>query len=218
MVPTEEEASYARKLFLLPKSKVRVVPNFVQTDIFRPSNGNKRGGLVGFVGSLKPTKNLPALVEATSAIPGARLRLIGDGRQKAELAQLAERLSVEVEFVPYQTHEELPRYLNECEVFAFPSLYEGHPKALLEAMACGLPVVTTPVYGIRNLITHGVNGYMCRDTSAEAIREGLREVLGDRSASARMGDEARRFVVERFDTSVVLDEELRAYRELGIAA
>ena len=77
------------------------------------------------------------------------------------LSAFAKKHDVDIEFIPNQRNEDLPRYLNECEIFAFPSLYEGHPKALIEAMSCGLPVVTTPVYGIQNLVTHKVNGYLC---------------------------------------------------------
>jgi glycosyltransferase involved in cell wall biosynthesis len=128
---------------------------------------------------------------------------------------LADELSVRVDFIPYQRNEELPEQLNRCEVFVFPSLYEGHPKALLEAMACGLPVVTTPVYGIRNLIKHGVNGFLCAGTSPGAIREALVEVLRDEELRRRIGAEARRFVVERFAMPVVLNKELDVYRELG---
>jgi glycosyltransferase involved in cell wall biosynthesis len=215
LVPTAEEASFARRHFILPQSRIRIIPNFVPTDLFRPDEGAKRKGLLGFVGIFKDHKNLPALLRAVADIPDARLRLIGEGGKKAQLAALADQLSVDVKFVPYQRHEDLPRYLNECEVFVFPSLYEGHPKALLEAMACGLPVVTTPVYGIRRLITHGVNGYLCADTSPEAIRQGLQQVLEDEQLRHRMGQAARQFVVERFAMPVVLEQELQVYRELG---
>jgi len=215
LLPTAEEASFARRHFILPQSKIRIIPNFVQTDLFRPDDVIKRKGLLGFVGAFKYGKNLPALLRAVAGIPGVRLRLIGEGQQRAQLAALAERLPVDVEFVPHQCHDELPRYLNECEVFVFPSLYEGHPKALLEAMACGLPVVTTPVYGIRHLITHGVNGYLCADTSPEAIRQGLQQVLEDEPLRNRMGQAARRFVVQRFAMPVVLEQELQVYQELG---
>jgi len=215
LVPTVEESSFARQHFIIPRSRIRIIPNFVQTDIFRPNDETKRKRLLGFVGTFKYAKNLPALLRAMAGIPGLRLRLIGDGPQKAQLTAMADQLSLEVEFVPYQSQEDLPSLLNECVVFVFPSLYEGHPKALLEAMACGLPVVTTPVYGIRHLITHRVNGYLCDDTSPDAIRQGLRRVLEDEELRNRMGQAARRFVVERFSMPVVLEQELQVYRELG---
>ena len=216
IVPTVEEAQYAKRRFFLPGSKVSVVPNFVPTEVFRFDGRAKQKGLVGFVGSFKPAKNLPALVKAMAGIPGSRLRLIGGGSEEKQIVELAQRLNVNVEIIPYQRHEELPRYLNECEVFCFPSLYEGHPKALIEAMACGLPVVATPVYGVRNMISHGVNGYLCLDTSPQAIREGLQHVLADRSLRDRMAEEARRYVVEHFSLTVVLEKEIQVYRELNI--
>ena len=215
IVPTEEEATYARRRFLIPRSKIRILPNFVQTDLFRPAAMAKQKGLLGFVGSLKPAKNLQALVRAAAGLPDVRLRLIGEGREKKMLAGLADDLSVPIEFVPYQSNEVLPRHLNECEIFVFPSLREGHPKALIEAMACGLPVVTTPVYGIRRLISHRVNGYLCAGTSVEAIRKGITDVLKDEPLRKAMGLMARKFVVDHFDMPVILEKELQIYRELN---
>ena len=86
------------------------------------------------------------------------LRLIGDGPEKHKLEKLAATVGVKIEFLGVKPQDELPELLNECQCFVFPSLYEGHPKALIEAMSCALPVITTPVYGIKNIINHNVNG------------------------------------------------------------
>jgi glycosyltransferase involved in cell wall biosynthesis len=216
-LPTEEEVDYVTGIYRVDKSKITVLPNFIQTATFCPDDRiERRPGLVGFVGRFSREKNLFALLEAAAGLPGVTLRLIGSGPQREELEKQAQRLGVGVEFPGNVPNNELPGHLNECEAFAFPSFYEGHPKALLEAMACGLPVVTTPVTGIRNLIRHGETGYLCADTSAPAIRRGLLEVLNDGSLRLRLGRGGRRFVVEHFDTDKVLDIELATYREMGI--
>jgi glycosyltransferase involved in cell wall biosynthesis len=112
-----------------------------------------------------------------------------------------------VTFLGVRPHAELPALLSRSAVFVLPSHYEGHPKALLEAMACGVPVVGTRVAGIRDLLRHRETGYLC-GTSAAEIREALREVLGDAALSARMSAGARAYVCERLALTTVVAQEL----------
>lgn len=217
IVPTEQEAEYARKLFILPKSKIAIVPNFVPTDIFKPSKENtKQKNLLGFVGNFKYGKNLPSLIKAISSLPEIKLRLIGDGPQREELKSLAESNRVNLEIIPKQPHKKLPSLLNECEAFVFPSLFEGHPKALLEAMACELPVITTPVYGIKNLIEHQQNGFLCPNTSPKAIRSTILEVLQNKNLSNKIAKAGREFVINNFSVQNVINKEIAIYKELNI--
>ena len=88
-----------------------------------------------------------------------------------------------------------------------PSHIEHHPKALLEAMACGLPVIGAEVDGIRELIQHRQTGYLC-GTSPESIRTAVQDVLADKALRARMGRNAREFVVENFALERVLEMEM----------
>jgi len=93
-------------------------------------------------------------------------------------------------------------------VFVLPSQYEGTPKALLEAMACGLAVVGTNVPGIRELIQDGVNGLLC-EPDVKAISEAIARLLNDAELRARLGRAARRFVEERYAQSKVVETEAR---------
>ncbi len=217
LVSSQGDADYLTRAYRLPQAKITVIPNFVQTDVFAPlEEVQPQPGLVGFVGRLTEQKNPLALVEAAAGMPGIRLRVIGSGHLRETLEARARELQVHVEFLAGVPHADLPRYLGECQAFAFPSLYEGHPKALLEAMACGLPVITTPVAGIRSLIRHRETGYLCAAPSAGAIREGLQTVLGDAPLRQHLGEQARRFVVEQFALERVLVREIAAYREMGV--
>jgi glycosyltransferase involved in cell wall biosynthesis len=128
---------------------------------------------------------------------------------------MAHDLAVPLEMTGNVPHEALPRLLAECEVFVLPSLYEGLPKALLEAMATGIPVLTTKVQGSGPLIYHRATGWLCEDTSPESLRRGLEALLGDSRLRAQIGRSARRFVTEHFSMESVLAREVRAYQELG---
>lgn len=217
IVPTQQEAQYAQKLFILPKSKIAIVPNFVPTDLFKPNNKYAtHKNLLGFVGNFKYSKNLPSLIKAISSLPDIKLRLIGDGPQKEQLKNLAESNRVNLEIIPKQPHENLPPLLNECEAFVFPSFFEGHPKALLEAMACELPVITTPVYGINNLIEHKQNGFLCSDTSPKAIRSTILQVLQNKNLSNKIAKAGREFVINNYSMQNVINKEISIYKELNI--
>tara|TARA_B100000029_G_C17603450_1_gene966542 strand:+ start:3164 stop:4303 length:1140 start_codon:yes stop_codon:yes gene_type:complete len=217
IVPTKQEAQYAQKLFILPKSKIAIIPNFVPTDIFKPNEKPvKQKHLLGFVGNFKTGKNLPSLIKGLSGLPDIKLRLIGNGPQIEQLKSLAKLNGVNLEIIPKQLHEKLPSFLNECEAFVFPSFFEGHPKALLEAMACELPVITTPVYGIKNLIEHKKNGFLCSNTSPQAIREAILEVLQNKALANKMAKTAREFVVNNFSLQNVINKEIKIYKDLNI--
>ena len=154
------------------------------------------------------------MIKAISSLPDIKLRLIGDGPQKEQLKNLAESNRVNLEIIPKQPHENLPPLLNECEAFVFPSFFEGHPKALLEAMACELPVITTPVYGINNLIEHKQNGFLCPDTSPKAIRSTILQVLQNKNLSNKIAKAGREFVINNYSMQKVTQILKESYWEL----
>jgi len=192
--------------------RVRVVPNYVDTDRFCPSHacGGRRRRLC-FVGRLnQDEKNLRALVAAIDGLD-VELDLIGNGPLRDELLQAAAR-DPRLHVLGSVPNEHLPEHLRAADAFVLPSFYEGHPKALLEAMACGLPVITTNVPGVRELIQNGHTGWLC-DTDAESLRAGIQAVLSDAALADRMGVNARRYVVEHCSLSRVIELELAIYRE-----
>ena len=81
IVPTNQEANYAKKLLLLPSSKIKVIPNFVDTELFKPSNTPKTNKIC-YVGSFKQAKNLTNLVLSLAGLADIELRLIGDGPER----------------------------------------------------------------------------------------------------------------------------------------
>jgi glycosyltransferase involved in cell wall biosynthesis len=139
---------------------------------------------------------------------------VGDGPQRAELEAAAAKGQARVSLLGNLPHTELPALLNGCDLFILPSLYEGHPKVLIEAMSCGLPAIGTRVPGIQELIQDGETGLLC-DTSPEGIRGAIRELLGDRELRTRLGRAAREYVLEHFSLDKILELELALYKELA---
>jgi len=213
VVTAEHMKQYIVEQYGLANSKVTVIPNYVLTDLFRPdSDGICKPGRICFVGRLHPQKNLFALIEAVRGL-NVELEIIGDGSQREALKAAANDKRVNGRFLRNRPHAELPQHFNAAEIFILPSLYEGHPKTILEAMACGRPVIGTNVPGIREIIRHRETGYLC-GTSPEEIRLAIQDMLADADLRARMGRNARQFVVEHFALEKIVDMELALLEEL----
>jgi glycosyltransferase involved in cell wall biosynthesis len=207
VVTTALMKEYAVEHYGLPSAKVWVIPNYVLTDLFKPSGESRPSDRrVIYVGRLSQEKNLLGLLQAIRGLD-IELTMIGNGPQRQQLAERATSHGISVRFLGNQPHCELPKFLNQADLFVLPSYSEGHPKALLEAMACGLPVVGADVPGIRELIGHRQTGFLC-DPSPDEIQAAILEVLGDERLKTKMGRLAREFVVENFSIDKILKLEL----------
>lgn len=207
VVTTDDMRRTIIERYNVPEERTAVIPNYVDTARFRPTS-DRRGEprRICFVGRLVEQKNLLALLEAVAGL-GVQLVIAGTGHLEEELSASAARNGVAVEFVGNRPHDELPELFNSCDLFVLPSHYEGHPKALLEAMACGLPVVGTDVSGIRDVIRDGETGVLC-GTDAAGIRAAISRVLADAGLRERIGRNAREFVVQNCDLGRVVTMEL----------
>jgi len=198
----------------VPEDRLRVIPNCVDTEVFRPDGGARRDPRrVCFVGRLQEEKNPAALVEAARGLD-LELVLVGRGPLEGALREKALRDGVRVRFLGIVPNRELPAVLNGCGAFVLPSFYEGHPKALIEAMACGLPVIGADSPGIRELLRDRENGRLC-GTSAADIRAALEEVTGDAALRESMGRRALESVRESFSLDRVAGLELELLSELA---
>lgn len=162
--------------------KLHVVPNGVNTDLFSPQGPTAReryafasdDRVVLFVGVLNPRKRPDLLIEALQRLPSTwKLLIAGRGPMEKQLRRLAERLGVagRVRFGGYVPYPELPAIYRAADVLALPSEYEGFPKVVVEALACGVPVVAGGfTVGDSNLNTAIIPFDMDADLS-QAIRE-----------------------------------------------
>ena len=203
--------------------KARIIPNYVDTDIFRPLPSEKVYDLV-FVGRIEPVKNLTALLQAVKRL-GLTIAIIGGGtvldsgkdRVRDEEDRLLERfgdLDGRIHWLGRLKNEELPQRIQQARAFILPSLQEGHPRAMIEAMACGMPVIGTKAPGIENLVQHKVTGYLC-DTDSDSLARGIESLLAQPRLMQSLGDEARQFAVERFALATVAQQYRDMFGELA---
>lgn len=111
-------------------------------------------------------------------------------------------------------HEDMPAVFSQAHVVCLPSYREGVPKVLIEAAACGRPIVTTDVPGCREIVRHGENGLLVPVRDAAALADALRRLIEDPVLRQRMGAKGREIVVSEFSLEKVISEILVVYREL----
>lgn len=205
----------------VPAERVHLIPNGVDTAQFTPgpmAADSKEPAIVMFVGRLEAQKNLACLIEAMCHVQKehhARLVLVGEGGLRPRLEQQAHDLGVEVEFGGIVEHSRLPERLRTAKVFVLPSLIEGHPKALLEAMACGLPCVVSDSEGNRELIHHEQTGLLAPVDDAQMFARQIGRVLRDRSLAQTLGERARQTSVQNCDLSTLLGREIALLQEIA---
>ncbi|MDD3471566.1 MAG: glycosyltransferase family 4 protein [Syntrophaceae bacterium] len=194
------------------EGKIRIIPNYVETDRFKPLKCRKEPKQIIFVGRIAPEKNLVSLFEAIRNLQ-VRLILIGDGPQREELAVRFSDLSDKVIWMGNLPNSELPFHLNSSSIFVLPSLYEGHPKALIEAMACQIPVIGCDSPGIREIIQNHKNGILCGH-GHEEISRSIQYLLDHQDLANSLARNARNYVVDHYALDKIVEMECDMLDEL----
>ena len=203
---------------------VVAVSNGVDIRLFCPGPrvSGKDGVTVLHVGRLSYEKNVDLLLRAFARIagecPAARLTIVGDGPDRAALARLAGELGLgeRVRFTGFVPHEQLPALYQAADLFATASTIETQGLVVLEAMACGLPVVGVDALALPEAVYHGVNGLLARAGDEAALAQRLAHLVADASLRRRMGAASHR-LAERHSLERVAAQYERLYREVSAA-
>ena len=164
------------------------------------------------MGRLSREKNLKELIAAVNELPQVKLYIAGDGPEKEALQEQAQN-NKKIVFLGKLPNEQLPALLNKCEVFVLPSLYEGNPKALLEAMACGLPCLTSDIEGIKETVSQNRNGLLVNPLKKD-ITKGLTLLLRDKFFAEQLGLQARETIEKGFALEQALEKEVVLLKDL----
>lgn len=157
------------------------------------------------IGRLTPAKGQLLLLQACARLRDEglsfNLTLVGDGPDRARLAQAVEALALQpwVNLAGALNQAEVRAELARADAFVLPSLAEGIPVVLMEAMASGLPCVSTPVNGIPELIRHDESGLLATPGDVAALTEALRRLVTDAALRTRLAEAGRRQVADAFD-------------------
>ena len=208
------------------------MPNPVDTAEFHPLSDADKAALrkqlgmdpealaIVYVGRLAPEKELDSLLRSfariTAGHPRAQLVLVGNGPSRPALEEAARQLHLgdRVRFVGMVPVADVPKWLQAADLFALVSSLEGLPCSLIEAMAVGLPAVTSDIPANMQLIEPGINGFSAPLLDEAAIAAQLNRLLDDRTLRIELGKNARASVMARFSTTGVADVYEQLFREL----
>tara|TARA_R110002072_G_scaffold1983_1_gene16181 strand:+ start:3682 stop:4917 length:1236 start_codon:yes stop_codon:yes gene_type:complete len=187
------------------RSKIHVVHCGVQPTEFEPAPQRPEGKHILFVGRLVEDKGIGVLLKALARLKqrheSATLTLVGDGPDREAFTRLAERLGLSdaVNFHGHQDPARIKKTLKTADLFVLPSFAEGIPVVLMEAMATALPVVSTDISGIPELVETGVSGLLVPPGDVDALAQALDRLLSDFEERFRMAHEGRKKVLAHFD-------------------
>ena len=215
IVAAESQAQEVLRRVPEAAGKVAVVPLHVDCDTFKPIARAKRYDLV-YVGRLSAIKNLESLLEAVER-SGATIAMIGgdtlgvdgksiEGEIEAGLKARFGDLDGRIHWLGRLPNEELPAYINQAKALILCSFSEGLPRAMLEAFACGLPVIGSKVGGIASTVRNGETGWLC-GTDADSIAHAIETVLSQPSLIEKMGANARKFALDNFSLPAIARQE-----------
>jgi glycosyltransferase involved in cell wall biosynthesis len=171
--------------------------------------------LMALVGTLKPQKGHRLAIEAAGAVvprfPRLHMLFVGDGAERAGLEALAAESDVGGHIHFLGSRGDVPELLAACDSFVLPSLWEGLPMALIEAMASGLPVIATEVSGTKQVMLHGETGLLVPPGDATALAEAIERLLSDQVAAAAMGAAGRRRVEAAYSAQRQAEDHVALY-------
>lgn len=213
------EGLKSRALRFLPSARIEVIPNGVDLDRFHPARDRSVPDMLRLltVGRLSATKRVPLLVEMVGRLRvqgcPVRLTVVGGGRLDLELRSLVEQqgLGDAVTFTGRREAEDMPQIYREHDVFVSASMQEGMSNAMLEAMACGLPIVTTRCEGVDELISD--NGVVVDEPDPGSLAAAVRGLAHDREGLAAQAAAARK-KAESFAWAAVAESYLRLYAKV----
>lgn len=214
-------------LKIVDRKDVIVVPNGIEISKFNLNRDNCRRELniqenkkiILFVGRLIEIKGVEYLIRAMKEIlkdiPDAKLMIIGDGENEKNLKNLSVNLGVEekIDFIGKVPNDKIPVYMKAADVFVLPSLSEGFPVTLLEAMAAGLPILATKVGGIPEIIKDEENGFLVQPANSSDIAKKVIDLLADKEKMEIMKQNNKE-KAKNYDWDAIVKQLVTIYHDI----
>lgn len=203
----------ATKIFVASYENLKIskksiyLPNGVNLKIFTPKKNKnlpKRVRLLS-VGRLENQKNYPMLLESILGL-NVDVTIVGTGQLKLQLLQRAKKMGIILKIIDKVPHNQMPYIYKKADIFVMSSLTEGNPKALLEALASGLPSVGTQVSGIKEILINGENGLLANIRSSD-IRKKVLELINNKKLRDKLSKNARETMIANYDLNELLQTE-----------
>ena len=228
IVAVSDEVKKDMLRYKIPEAKIRVVDNgialerfakLVETNIMKNQLGiDEKIRIIGTIGSLKIEKGHIYLLEAARQIldmvRDLRFLIIGDGPLRKALEEISERLGIDKQVIFMGQRKDIPELLVAMDIFVLPSIKEGLPIALLEAMAARKPVIATRVGAIPKVLENKDIGVLVEPKNTNELRDAIMNLLSDRGRMDRLAREGFRRVCTDFSSDEMGKNYLKLYNEL----
>lgn len=224
--PSHAYANFIRKFWNLGKKEISVIPNPVDTYLFRPNEEKRRKDLVTYVGRLNKAKGLLILFESIpkvlSVLPNARFCIAGfdegDAPERGLTYELyfrrrnTEIINNKVQFISWLSRENVSELFQKSLITVTPSIgHENLSYAIVEAMSCGCAVIASSIGGIPEIIDHEETGVLVKPGEAGELASAIIQLLREPDRAISIGKRARQAVLERFDRRVIVRRMLNFY-------
>lgn len=213
--------SYAQEA--APDLSIQVIPNAIDLSVFTPALQPVADGPVQllYVGRFNVFKNVETLIEAAAKLDQMNvgefeLTLVGEGEQRHMLERKVSDLGLtrRVHFMGWVARDRIVDHYRRADIFVTATTWEGMPNTVLEAMACGLPIVGTRVSGLHELVRDGVNGYLVPTKDAHALAEAIARLIDNGYERRRMGRQSRKLVEREFAWEYIAEQYVDIYRRV----
>jgi glycosyltransferase involved in cell wall biosynthesis len=214
----EDRDTFIQNRFLKPEQAYLILGTGVDVQKFQPSPNKDDPPLVLFASRLLVTKGLLEFVEAAKILQkkGLRARFAIAGMPDPGNPATVSSKKIDtwkkagfVEVWGWQSN--MQTALGKTDIFCLPSYREGVPSALLEACASGVPIVATNVPGCRDVVTHGVNGFLVPPQDSRSLANTLEQLIVDPNLRERMGKMARQIAMDKFSLDKIIEQTLSVY-------
>jgi len=207
LIPTKENTDILIRKYPFLTKKIVTHNNHIDTELFRKDPTAEKKYDIIYVGRMSRDKNHRAILAIAKNTP-LRILFIGDGPERESCITDSKQSGISLTHLSSIPNNMLPAYYNQSRICVFPSLHEGNPKSLLEAMACEVPVIGFYVPGVKTIIQNEKNGILC---NKKDLKEKTLSLLSNKSQIENLGKKARETVLKGFSLEKILQREVRIY-------
>jgi N-acetyl-alpha-D-glucosaminyl L-malate synthase BshA len=203
--------------------KMEVIPNFVDTSVFKRNGDRINTGLVedgekviSHISNFRPVKKVGSIIKVFCNISKkvkSKLLLAGDGPEMSRIRNMVNRLDLDEKVIFLGRQEDVIPLLNISDLYMLPSKSESFGLSALEAMSCGVPVIGTSEGGLREVVEDGISGYICDPNDIGKMSKAAVSILTGKARSTDMSSAARKRAMD-FDSSLVIDRYVDYYKRV----
>ena len=205
------------------KREMEVIYNFVDTEVYK-RDGNRKNldmiepddNVIIHISNFRPVKQIGSIIKVFCNINRkikSKLLLVGDGPEMCKIRNMVSRLGLDNKVIFMGRQDDIIPLLNISDLYMLPSKSESFGLSALEAMSCEVPVIGTSNGGLREVVEHGISGYICDPDDIKAMSRAAVGVLTNKKNRAKMGLAARERA-KKFDSKNIIDRYVDYYKEV----